>query len=206
MGSKLGRKRNDWKTKVTRQVAKMLSAVIRDREIIDSKSQGESKKLHELYGSIEKVIWDRIHSMYGPVSKMVIGTKVELQTVLDEMEQESGLKVTPHHLYDRAHKTTDYSNERIPLIFEKVEKAYLEIVNGRDSRRIFSKTQKNMIYFLYEGKCADCGIVFPEDEMEYDHKEPHSRGGRTTVENAQPMCKECHKSKGDMSWEEWKNH
>ena len=45
-----------------------------------------------------------------------------------------------------------------------------------------------------EGRCVRCGA---EDDLQFDHVIPVSRGGGRSAENVQILCGECNRQKGD---------
>lgn len=45
--------------------------------------------------------------------------------------------------------------------------------------------------------CAVCKNNVLDDEIEFDHIIPFSRGGATTPENLRVLCRECNRKKGD---------
>ncbi|GHW02301.1 hypothetical protein AGMMS50249_0870 [candidate division SR1 bacterium] len=63
--------------------------------------------------------------------------------------------------------------------------------------RSFSDTQKRICYEQQQGICPDCGGHFELEEMHADHKLPRSRGGKTTPENLQMLCRDCNLRKSD---------
>ena len=74
---------------------------------------------------------------------------------------------------------------------------YLLSRNGKTLNiRSFSDKQKSQMYARQEEKCASCKGSFSMKEMEGDHIIPWSRGGKTTLENGQMICKKCNRSKG----------
>jgi len=46
-------------------------------------------------------------------------------------------------------------------------------------------------------KCAICGEEFEFEEMQADHIKPWSRGGHTTTENCQMLCRDCNLKKSN---------
>ena len=63
--------------------------------------------------------------------------------------------------------------------------------------------QNIYIEFKKKKKCNICGKSKKNNEyLEIDHKIPLSKGGKTTRENLQALCHECHKKK---TMEEKKN-
>jgi 5-methylcytosine-specific restriction endonuclease McrA len=69
----------------------------------------------------------------------------------------------------------------------------------KDPNRSFTHEQRMAIYRLSGGKCQErgCSAVCEESDFHADHKVPHSRGGRTTVENGQVLCPSHNLKKGD---------
>ena len=63
--------------------------------------------------------------------------------------------------------------------------------------RAFDKRTKELIYRQQGGKCAICGKHFELNQMEGDHKNPWSEGGKTEPNNCQMLCKACNRSKGN---------
>ena len=45
-------------------------------------------------------------------------------------------------------------------------------------------------------KCVYCGEVFEFEQMHADHITPWSKGGKTTPENCQMLCRDCNLKKG----------
>lgn len=101
-----------------------------------------------------------------------------------------------------------YDNGELSIAPSK-EAFYKEILNcynvtGLDSRRFFSKEDKQILYKkLADGKikgrkqCPSCNKDFSFDQFEIDHIIPWSKGGQTTLENAQLLCKHCNDKKGN---------
>lgn len=45
--------------------------------------------------------------------------------------------------------------------------------------------------------CQDCGKRLYDQEIEFDHIIPYSKGGPTTVDNLRILCRECNRKKSD---------
>lgn len=63
------------------------------------------------------------------------------------------------------------------------------------SIRAFTDKQKREAYERQAGICTHCGEHFELEEMEADHITPWSKGGKTTAENCQMLCKNCNRTK-----------
>lgn len=63
--------------------------------------------------------------------------------------------------------------------------------------RVFEEKDKQAAYSRQNGICPVCGQHFEYDEMEGDHILPWSKGGKTTGENCQMLCKPCNGKKSD---------
>ena len=63
--------------------------------------------------------------------------------------------------------------------------------------RAFDKRDKLAAYSKQNGICPICKQHFEYEEMEGDHIKPWSKGGHTTPENCQMLCKDCNGKKTD---------
>lgn len=77
-------------------------------------------------------------------------------------------------------------------------------ITGLDSKRFFTRDdKKHLIENLEQGKskgkrvCPNCKKEFTFDELEIDHIKPWSKGGATTLSNAQLLCKSCNVKKSN---------
>lgn len=64
--------------------------------------------------------------------------------------------------------------------------------------RNFTDNDRRTAYARCNGTCAKCGKRFPIEEMEADHITPWSKGGHTSLDNLQMLCKECNRRKSDV--------
>jgi hypothetical protein len=55
--------------------------------------------------------------------------------------------------------------------------------------RAFDEKIRNKVYERQRGTCPNCEKIFAIDEMEADHIVPWSKGGKTTLENCQMLCR-----------------
>ena len=62
--------------------------------------------------------------------------------------------------------------------------------------RAFSDGMKQKVYEKQSGTCAKCGISdLAIGQMEADHITPWSKGGKTSEDNCQMLCKKCNREK-----------
>lgn len=66
------------------------------------------------------------------------------------------------------------------------------------SVRAFSPNQKREAFERQGGVCPVCKGTFAIDEMEADHIDPWSKGGRTTAENCQMLCAKDNRTKSNV--------
>ena len=62
--------------------------------------------------------------------------------------------------------------------------------------RKFTDSQKRAAHERQNGICPSCGKHFDFEEMHGDHKTPWSKGGHTTPDNLQMLCRTCNLKKG----------
>ena len=68
----------------------------------------------------------------------------------------------------------------------------------KDPQRAFTDDERIVIWRRDNGTCQGqkCGKPIAFNEMEADHITPHSKGGQTTIDNGQALCKQCNVKKG----------
>lgn len=86
----------------------------------------------------------------------------------------------------------DVSNKKgiYEYLFDRNEK-HLNI-------REFSPNQKREAYERQKGICPRCNKHFELEEMEGEHIDPWSKGGKTSAENCQMLCRECNRRKSNI--------
>lgn len=68
----------------------------------------------------------------------------------------------------------------------------------KDSQRGFTSEQRRILWnTVASRKCQECGRVLNWDDFTIDHVDPHSKGGRSRLENSALMCRGCNSSKGN---------
>ena len=67
----------------------------------------------------------------------------------------------------------------------------------KDAQRGFTLEQRRIIWnSAAQRKCNRCGKILSWQDFTIDHIDPHSKGGRSRLENAALMCRSCNSSKG----------
>lgn len=73
----------------------------------------------------------------------------------------------------------------------------------KDDQRLFTHEQRLAMYRRDDGDCQvklKCdGSHCEWDNWAADHKQPWSKGGKTTVANGQVACIPCNSAKGDLA-------
>ena len=68
----------------------------------------------------------------------------------------------------------------------------------KDAQRGFSAEQRRIIWSTSaQRKCTGCHCVLNWQDFTIDHIDPHSKGGRSKLENAALLCRSCNSSKGN---------
>ena len=66
--------------------------------------------------------------------------------------------------------------------------------SGEQSREPIPKEIMNQVWNRDGGKCVQCGS---QENLEFDHIIPFSKGGATTYRNLQLLCQKCNREKSD---------
>jgi hypothetical protein len=70
----------------------------------------------------------------------------------------------------------------------------------KDSQRGFTAEQRRILWnSAAQRKCTSCSKLLSWADFTIDHVDPHSKGGRSKLENAALMCRSCNSSKGHRS-------
>ena len=91
------------------------------------------------------------------------------------------------------------TRQNIEKRHEVYKKRFIRDAQGllpKDSRRAFTDDERIVIWRQANEICQRCQKKITLNEMEADHIIPHSRGGQTTINNGQALCRQCNASKG----------
>jgi hypothetical protein len=95
-------------------------------------------------------------------------------------------------------QATDEINQR--RLRESILRGLLEsLFAKKDAQRGFSEAQRRIIWNTSaDRRCQNpkCKKRLAWDDFTIDHIDPHSKGGRTRLENAALMCRACNSAKG----------
>ena len=68
-----------------------------------------------------------------------------------------------------------------------------EIIIEKRSR-VITEDVRDAVWRRDDGKCTQCGS---NENLEFDHIIPHSKGGANTKRNIQLLCEPCNRKKSD---------
>jgi hypothetical protein len=89
--------------------------------------------------------------------------------------------------------TKGQSALKLRAVFEAFKEGFpAEATIDVDPCRVFSQKDKQAIREKQGGKCSRHHEFIAEEDAEYHHIVAWARGGRTTQENGEMMCKKCH--------------
>lgn len=115
--------------------------------------------------------------------------RFEISNAFDEHPEADQITFQlPPFTFSIQKEVTIYRNE-IPLGNNLVSQLKTE----KRSRRISQKV-KDKVWRRDEGKCVECGS---NENLEFDHIIPFSKGGANTYRNIQLLCQNCNRSKSN---------
>jgi hypothetical protein len=86
---------------------------------------------------------------------------------------------------------------RAQVYMKRMLDSFLDLV-PKDPTRAFSETERIVIWRKAFMKCQSCHLNIRKlDGMHADHMIPHSKGGKTTIDNAQCLCRACNLKKSN---------
>lgn len=120
--------------------------------------------------------WCHLYNTYGKNSYNSTQMKEAVKNLHmdDEVQKSSGI-----------YEYLLLKDENLPMAISKL------------NLRLFSETEKQRAYNKQNGICPMCGQHYEYEDMRGDHKVPWSKGGKTTEDNLQMLCKDCNLNKLD---------
>lgn len=110
--------------------------------------------------------------------------------------------------YNEYHERRDLDPEKLEIRVSELmadedvtrkSGVYEYLLTGKEkslSIRAFDKRDIRAVYERQKGICPICGGHFEYEEMHADHIVPWSKGGKTTLDNCQMLCRDCNLKKG----------
>jgi len=119
--------------------------------------------------------------------------------ILDFLSRVASASEEPYMSYAVARSTATVSKDQLRIRFEGMLSsclAFIPDMPSLDPHRQFDRGMKLALYRRAQRKCESCGKELTFNQAEADHAFAWSRGGPTTLENAQLLCVSCNRSKG----------
>lgn len=100
--------------------------------------------------------------------------------------------------YLQTGRTGRLDNEWVQHCIEQLSKRIITHAELQpvDPNRNFTASQRAEIFLRSGGKCKVCGVQISKTNFHADHIKPHTKGGKTDVENGQALCVACNVKKG----------
>jgi hypothetical protein len=91
-------------------------------------------------------------------------------------------------IYDADHDLVERGDGVVTYTISQKE----EVEAPKKRSRKISQKVKDLVWNRDGGKCVECGS---NENLEFDHIIPHSKGGANTYRNIQLLCEPCNRSK-----------
>jgi hypothetical protein len=136
-----------------------------------------------------RLAWDLLVAFANKVDELR-----ERQRKLEPIKSEQELY---RHYLQTVLQATDEYNQRKAR--ENILKGILgSLFAKKDSQRGFSSEQRRLLWNISSNRnCERCNKPLSWEDFTLDHVDPHSKGGRSRLENAALMCRSCNSSKGN---------
>ena len=139
-----------------------------------------------------RAVMEWIKTSFGPDNEQKANMRgLDWGMLYDQFKDAKLVKEDIDREYNELIVDDDVQNKKgiYPYILTRDER-YLNL-------RLFTDGQKKAAYKKQDGICAKCGKHFELREMEADHINPWSKGGKTVPENCQMLCKDCNRRKSN---------
>lgn len=106
-------------------------------------------------------------------------------------------------------KTEGFPSDKVQSLINRLNNKTGSFYNDREiwdsicrvERGRVSNKMRFAIYKRDGYRCRNCGRTNRFDDLEIDHIKPIAKGGKSTFDNLQTLCKRCNKEKGDTYYE-----
>ena len=98
---------------------------------------------------------------------------------------------------ERLHKDDEIQKPKGIYEYLILKDDNLPVAISKLNLRTFSDSEKQRAYDRQGGICPMCKKPHPIEDMRGDHIIPWSKGGKTTEDNLQMLCKDCNLNKSD---------
>ena len=132
------------------------------------------------------------------VSLYTSNNKIDLSSEVVQIlaEFSKGILSEAIRSLDKAQKYAEYFNDgkiNSEIAAKAVEGLGLTSNSSNYERQSIPDDVKIFVWQRDEGRCVKCGS---QENLEYDHIIPVSKGGSNTARNIQILCEKCNRSKG----------
>jgi hypothetical protein len=136
-----------------------------------------------------KLAWDLLVAFSNKIDELRERQR-KLETIKPEQE------LYRHYLQTVLQATDEYGQRKAR---ENILRGILgSLFAKKDSQRGFSPEQRRLLWNISSGRrCDSCNKSLSWDDFTLDHIDPHSKGGRSRLDNAALMCRSCNSSKGN---------
>ncbi len=196
-------------SQINKQKSKVIRVINRIRSMFPKLQETRFKQLSDFYvlailiakyegeGLIltnkkrNKLAWDLLKEFSNGVDRARLKQrKVQGVDETDSIYREYLLTVTA--------ATDEISQRRKRMTI--IDNLIRNVFTIKDKQRGFTKEQRRIIWNSTDERvCQECGFVLTWDDFTIDHIDPHSKGGRSEIENASLMCRKHNSAKGNRT-------
>ena len=115
-----------------------------------------------------------------------IVSDIETELLIAEDDEKEETKASIRRALERAH-------ERGHLSSVELSRCQAALGDAPTRRETIPEHVRHAVWRRDQGRCVQCGS---QENLEYDHLIPFSRGGSNTERNLQLLCQSCNRAKG----------
>jgi hypothetical protein len=139
--------------------------------------------------SRNRLAWDLMRAF----STKIDGMRVKLKKAENIG---AGQEIYRHYLLTVTQNTDEVNQRRTRQVI--MDGILRNLFLKKDQQRLFSEEQRRILWNTSEHrKCRWCNKPVTWDDLSIDHVDPHSRGGRTRLNNAALMHTRCNAAQGN---------